>query len=59
MEFANDGWYGLNFHYLNYKTRLWLFHQLETLADKPILDPKAKIRLSYQLLKGMARFKSC
>lgn len=57
VDFYRDGKFsGINFHYLNYRSRLKLFHELLTLADRAPNDPRARIRLTYSLLKSMARF---
>jgi hypothetical protein len=56
---CSDGtWLGINFHYLNYQQRYFLFHELLTLADKHPTDPRAMLKLSYRALKSMARFKA-
>lgn len=56
IQFYKDGFLGINLHYLDYKHRLTLFQELETLADKPTTNPQAKLQLAYQALMGMARF---
>ena len=56
---CKDGtWLGINFHYLNYQQRYYLYHELLTLADKNPNDPKARLRLAYKSLIKMSRFKS-
>jgi hypothetical protein len=49
---------GINFHYLGYRQRLLLFHELATLATNKLTDERTKLQLSYKMLKGMARFKA-
>lgn len=56
LEFYNDGFLGINLHYLDYRTRLELFHQLLTLADRHKLNSATRLKLSYQVLKGVAAF---
>lgn len=58
VHFYNDGFMGINLHYLDYKTRLQLFHELLTLIDKHPTDPRARMRLAYNTLVGYSRFKA-
>lgn len=58
IQFYNDGFLGINLHYLDYRSRLLLFHELLTLIDKHPTDPRARFRLAYRALNRMARFKA-
>jgi len=56
VDLADDGWYGLNLHYLPFPLRLKLFDGLLTLADDKRLDRMQKLRMSYGLVKGFSTF---
>jgi hypothetical protein len=58
IQFYNDGFLGINLHYLDYKSRLLLFHELLTQIDKHPTDPRARFQLAYRSLRRMARFKA-
>jgi hypothetical protein len=50
IEMYNDGFLGLNFHYLPFAARLRLLEALVDITDKDI-DAKRKLNISYNLLK--------
>jgi predicted transcriptional regulator len=56
IELYNDGWLGLNLHYLDYRLRMKLFDKLLQYANDKSLDKITKLRLSYGLLKSVAKF---
>lgn len=57
VEMYNDGFLGINFHYLQPLLRAKLFDALYGLVSDPKLTDKAKIELSYQMLRGFSRYK--
>lgn len=56
VDVAEDGWYGLNLHYLPLPLRIKLFESLLTLADNQQLDKVDRLRMSYKVLKGFSQF---
>ena len=59
---GHPGFYGLNFHYLEYRKRGILLEKLLTYKSDNRFDEKTKLRLSYDLLKSASRlreFKPC
>jgi hypothetical protein len=56
IELYNDGWLGLNLHYLDYRLRMKLFDKLLQYANDKSLDKITKLRLSYGLLKSVSKF---
>ena len=56
IELYNDGWLGLNLHYLPLAIRVKLFDKLLQYANDKSLDKITKLRLSYALLKSVSRF---
>jgi hypothetical protein len=57
VEMYVDGFLGINFHYLQPQLRARLMDALYGLVSDPKLTDSAKINLSYQLLKGLSRYK--
>jgi len=56
------GFYGLNFHYLDYRKRAILLSRLLKYANNKKYDETTRLRLSYKLLKNASRlaaFKPC
>ena len=56
------GFYGLNFHYLDYRKRAILLSRLLQYANNKRYDESTRLSLSYKLLKGASRldaFKPC
>ena len=58
IQFYDDGFLGINLHYLGYRSRLLLFNELATLANKPQTNSRARLVMAYKALRGMARFKA-
>jgi hypothetical protein len=56
IEIYKDGWLGLNLHYLPIPLRMRLFDKLLQFANDKSLDKITKLRLSYGLLKSIARY---
>lgn len=56
IELYNDGWLGLNLHYLDRNLRMKLFDRLLKYANDKSLDKITKLRLSYSLLKNISKF---
>ena len=59
---GHPGFYGLNFHYLEYRKRGILLEKLLTYKSDNRFDEKTKLRLSYDLLKSASKlreFKPC
>lgn len=52
IERYNDGFLGLNLHYLNVRERKALIDELTKFANSPTLSPKTKLQLSYDLLQS-------
>lgn len=58
VDAAPKGFYGINLHYLPPKARAFLFDALiSEVANKPNLNERTKIELSYQILKSAQRYK--
>jgi hypothetical protein len=56
IELYDDGWLGINFHYLPMDIRIKLFDKLIQFANDKSLDKITKLRLSYALLKNVAKY---
>jgi hypothetical protein len=56
IELYDDGWLGLNLHYLDRTLRMRLFDKLLQFANDKSLDNITKLRLSYALLKNVAQY---
>lgn len=52
IERYNDGFLGINLHYLSVKERKALLDELTKFANNPNLTPKTKLQLSYDLLQS-------
>jgi hypothetical protein len=62
LDIYDNGFLGLNLHYLDYRDRAKLFDGLYAIATMKTNDFKAKIRVTYDYLKGASRlsaFKPC
>jgi len=57
VRLLDDGFLGLNFHYLQPRLRAMLMDSLYTLNTDPKMTQKSKIQLSYQLLRSASQFK--
>lgn len=51
---AKGGFLGLNLHYLPHNYRAKLFDALYTVASNKRFDDKTKLRVSYEIIKGLA-----
>jgi hypothetical protein len=57
IERYNDGFLGLNFHYLAPKDRAILMDQLKGFATNKKYDETTRLRLTYNMLKGFTKYK--
>jgi hypothetical protein len=57
IEEYNNGFLGLNFHYLRPKDRAILMDQLKVFANNKKYDETTKLRLTYNMLKGFTKIK--
>tara|TARA_R100000008_G_scaffold69046_1_gene46363 strand:+ start:490 stop:1110 length:621 start_codon:yes stop_codon:yes gene_type:complete len=57
IEFYNDGFLGLNFHYLHPRDRAILMDQLKTLANNKRYDATTKLSITYNMLQGFSKYK--
>ena len=53
----SDGFLGINFHYLYPKDRAILLDELKVFVNDRTLSDMARIRVSYDMLRGFTRFK--
>lgn len=58
FERVENGFMGINFHYLPYGQRALLLDNLMSLASDKTFTDQMKINLNYRLLKGMSKLKS-
>ena len=54
---VDDGFYGINLHYLPYILRARLMDSLMDLANNKLNDDTTKLKISYQILNASAKFK--
>lgn len=54
---VDDGFYGINMHYLPHVLRARLMDALFTLANNTKNDDTTKLKMSYQILNSSSRFK--
>lgn len=54
---VDDGFYGINMHYLPHVLRARLMDSLYSLANNANNDDSTKLKLSYQILNSSSRFK--
>jgi len=57
IEKYNDGFLGLNFHYLAPKDRAVLMDQLKGFANNKKYDETTRLLLTYNMLKGFSKIK--
>ena len=57
IEKYNNGFLGLNFHYLAPKDRAILMDQLKAFANNKAYDETTKLKLTYDMLKGFTKIK--
>jgi hypothetical protein len=55
VEPYNDGFLGLNLHYIHPKQRIILLDKLSSFATNKNFDEKTRLKLSYQTLKSSTR----
>lgn len=53
---TEDGFYGLNMHYLAYPLRIKLLDRLQQFRNNDKMDGNTKLKLSWQLIDGVSRF---
>lgn len=58
VEFHQDGFTGINFHYLPHVLRAKLMDALYTTINNRLYNDTTKIRISYDVLKGASRFRA-
>tara|TARA_Y100000114_G_scaffold121862_1_gene117101 strand:+ start:223 stop:810 length:588 start_codon:yes stop_codon:yes gene_type:complete len=58
VQGAPGGFYGINMHYLPYVLRARLMDALYDLSSNERYDERTKLRLSYGILKGAAKYKA-
>ena len=58
VQGAPGGFYGINMHYLPYVLRARLMDALYDLSSNQRYDDRTKLRLSYDILKGAAKYKA-
>lgn len=57
ISYYNDGFLGINLHYLPIMYRAKLMDQLYTTATNEKFDSTTKLRVSYEILNGASRFR--
>ena len=55
---GKPGFYGLNFHYLDYRKRAILMERLLSYSNNKKYDESTRLRLSYKLLKNVSKLKA-
>lgn len=58
LEYYEDGFLGINVHYLNVGERRALLNQLMAFANNSALTPSTRLLLSYNTLKSIASIQS-
>jgi len=53
----NDGWHSLNLHYLPPKQRQVLITRLMANLSDTKLDNNTRLKINYQLMKGVSKYK--
>jgi hypothetical protein len=56
VNYYNDGFLGINLHYLPHIHRAVLFKRLQKIVSDQTYDDDTRLRLSYQLLNGVPKF---
>lgn len=56
IEFDNNGFLGLNLHYLPPNARVTFLNSLTTVSNNDKYDKTTKLNLSYKILKNYSRF---
>src|SRR6056300_1403894 len=57
VDSAPGGFYGLNLHYLNYPVRARFLDELMSLAPNKVKDTTRLVKLRYDLLQGVRKYK--
>jgi len=57
VDQAKGGFYGINLHYLPHRLRAKLMDQLYSLVSNTKYDERTKLKMSYQLLNGISKFR--
>ena len=57
VEFHADGFTAINFHYLPHILRARLMDALYTTVNNKVYDATTKVRISYDILKGVSKFR--
>lgn len=57
IEMYEDGWLGINMHYLPPIYRARLMDALHDLTNKSTYDDKTKLKISYEILSSATKFK--
>ena len=57
VERYSDGFLGINFHYLYPKDRAHLLDEIKVFVNDKTLSEKARILLTYDMLRGFTKFK--
>ncbi len=57
IEKYNNGFLGLNFHYLSPKDRAILMDQLKAFATNKLYDETTRLKLRYNMLEGFTKIK--
>jgi len=57
IERYDDGFLGINFHYLPLPMRAKLMDELYKISNNDRFDESTKLRVSYKVLKGVTRYK--
>ena len=57
VDSAPGGFYGLNLHYLNYGVRARFLDELMSLAPTKVKDTTRLVKLRYDLLQGVRKYK--
>ena len=57
VERYGDGFLGINFHYLSPKDRAHLLDEIKVFVNDKTLSEKARILLTYDMLRGFTKFK--
>jgi hypothetical protein len=56
VEMQNDGFLGINFHYLPLALRAKLMDALYTTINNRKYDDTTRVKISYDILKGVSKF---
>lgn len=54
---TDNGFIGLNLHYLPYDMRIRLLSKLQEFSNSKTLSPQAKLKFSWEMLSGLSKYK--